>query len=199
MIKQFIFAWRKAFDFKGKTSRRDFWLYQLATFLLTLLINILENLATNVQYVLLSDEGVYEYSNFGLVDIVAVIGQTLSIVSWLFLLGSFVVGISISVRRLRDISKNWTWIFINLIPIFGQIYFYIYFMTRPTTIISRGEISEKVKDKQHLSKKLKKTPIKEVKEDKSLKEKLSDLKELFDQNLISEEEYNNLKRKLLDL
>ena len=199
MIKPFIFAWRKAFDFKGKTSRRDFWLYQLATFLLSLLINILENLVTNVQYVLLSDEGVYEYSNFGLVDFVAVIGQSISIVSWLFLFGSFVVGISISIRRLRDISKNWTWIFINLIPIFGQIYFYIYFMTRPTTIISRGEISEKVKDKKNLSKKLKKTPIKEVKEDKSLKEKLSDLKELFDQNLISEEEYNNLKRKLLDL
>ena len=197
MIKPFIFAWRKAFDFKGKTSRRDFWLYQLATFLLSLLINILENLATNIQYALLPAEDVYEYSIF--VDIFAVVGQLLSIISWLFLLGSFVVGISISIRRLRDISKNWTWIFINLIPIFGQIYFYIYFMTRPTTIISRGEISEKVKDKKNLSKKLKKTPIKEVKEDKSIKEKLSDFKELFDQNLISEEEYNNLKRKLLDL
>ena len=36
-------------------------------------------------------------------------------------------------------------------------------------------------------------------EEKSLKEKLADLKELFDQNLINEEEYNNLKSKLLDL
>lgn len=36
-------------------------------------------------------------------------------------------------------------------------------------------------------------------EEKSLKEKLADLKELFDQNLINEEEYNNLKGKLLDL
>ena len=36
-------------------------------------------------------------------------------------------------------------------------------------------------------------------EEKSLKKKLADLKELFDQNLINEEEYNNLKGKLLDL
>ena len=197
MIKAFIIAWKKAFDFKGVTSRKDFWLYELASFILLLLLNIFENIITNIQYILLPDEDVYEYSIF--VDILAIVGQVLSIVIWLLALGSIVVGISISIRRLRDISKKWTWIFLNLIPILGQIYFYLYFMTRPTTIISRLEKSEKVKDKKNNSKKLKETPNKEVKEEKSLKEKLSDLKELFDQNLISEEEYNNLKRKLLDL
>ena len=39
----------------------------------------------------------------------------------------------------------------------------------------------------------------ELKEEKSLKQKLEELKELFDQNLISEEEYSSLKGKLLDL
>ena len=39
----------------------------------------------------------------------------------------------------------------------------------------------------------------EVKEEKSLKQKLEELKELFDQNLISEEEYASLKGKLLNL
>ena len=39
----------------------------------------------------------------------------------------------------------------------------------------------------------------EDKKEKSLKQKLEDLKELFDQNLISEEEYSSLKSKLLDL
>ena len=39
----------------------------------------------------------------------------------------------------------------------------------------------------------------EVKEEKSLKQKLEELKDLFDQNLISKEEYSSLKGKLLDL
>ena len=139
MIKAFIIAWKKAFDFKGVTSRKDFWLYELASFILLLLLNIFENIITNIQYILLPDEDVYEYSIF--VDILAIVGQVLSIVIWLLVLGSIVVGISISIRRLRDISKKWTWIFLNLIPILGQIYFYLYFMTRPTTIISRCYLS----------------------------------------------------------
>lgn len=201
MIKQFIFAWKKAFDFKGKTSRRDFWLYQLTTFLLTLLISFLENLATNIQYALLPDEDVYEYSIF--VDILAVVGQLLSIISWLFLLGSFVVGISIAIRRLRDISKNWKWIFLNLIPIFGQIYFYIYFMTRPSTIISRVEKSEKMEEKKNMSRKLKKTTNKEIKkieknEIPKLTEELEKLAALKEKGILTEEEFKNAKSKLIN-
>jgi len=33
--------------------------------------------------------------------------------------------ISMDIRRLRDIGKNWKWIFINLIPIFGWIWWFI--------------------------------------------------------------------------
>tara|TARA_B100000886_G_C20320640_1_gene447934 strand:- start:252 stop:656 length:405 start_codon:yes stop_codon:yes gene_type:complete len=106
MIKSFISAWKKAFDFKGKTSRKDFWLYQLATFIISLILSVFENLATNIQFALIQNEDVYEYPDFGLADIAAVVGQLLSIVYWLFLLGSIVVGISISIRRLRDIQKK---------------------------------------------------------------------------------------------
>ena len=33
--------------------------------------------------------------------------------------------IAIDVRRLRDFGKNWEWIFINLIPVFGWIVWFI--------------------------------------------------------------------------
>ena len=34
--------------------------------------------------------------------------------------------IAIDVRRLRDFGKNWEWIFINLIPVFGWILWFIW-------------------------------------------------------------------------
>ena len=34
--------------------------------------------------------------------------------------------IAIDIRRLRDFGKNWKWIFINLIPVFGWIVWFIW-------------------------------------------------------------------------
>ena len=34
--------------------------------------------------------------------------------------------IAIDIRRLRDFGKNWKWIFINLIPIFGWIIWFLW-------------------------------------------------------------------------
>ena len=34
--------------------------------------------------------------------------------------------IAIDIRRLRDFGKNWEWIFINLIPVFGWIVWFIW-------------------------------------------------------------------------
>ena len=125
MIQSFLLAWKNAFVFKGKTSRKDFWFFQLASFIFFLILNIAQNLLVNLQYAFLP-------SDFSLLStIFAVIGQTISIVSFFYILGNFIVGLSISVRRLNDISKKWAWIFIQIIPILGSIYF-IYLMCQPS-------------------------------------------------------------------
>ena len=125
MIQSFLLAWKNAFVFKGKTSRKDFWFFQLASFILFLILNIAQNLLVNLQYAFFT-------SDFSLLStIFAVIGQTISIVSFFYILGNFIVGLSISVRRLNDISKKWAWIFIQIIPILGSIYF-IYLMCQPS-------------------------------------------------------------------
>ena len=125
MIQSFLLAWKNAFVFKGKTSRKDFWFFQLASFILFLILNIAENLLVNLQYVFLT-------SDYSLLStIFAVIGSTISLVSFFYILGNFIVGLSISVRRLNDISKKWAWIFIQIIPILGSIYF-IYLMCQPS-------------------------------------------------------------------
>ena len=116
MIQSFLLAWKNAFVFKGKTSRKDFWFFQLASFILFLILNIAQNLLVNLQYAFLPSDSVV--SDFSLLsEIFAVIGQIISIVSFFYILGNFIVGLSISVRRLNDISKKWAWIFIQIIPI----------------------------------------------------------------------------------
>ena len=130
MFQSFLLAWKNAFVFKGKTSRKDFWFFQLASFILFLILNIAQNLLVNLQYAFLPSDSVV--SDFSLLsEIFAVIGQIISIVSFFYILGNFIVGLSISVRRLNDISKKWAWIFIQIIPILGSIYF-IYLMCQPS-------------------------------------------------------------------
>ena len=122
MIQSFFLAWKNAFVFKGKTSRKDFWFFQLASLILYLIVTIAQRLLFNLQYL----------SDFSLLsNIFAVISQTISIVNFFYFFGNFIVGLSISVRRLNDISKKWAWIFIQIIPILGSIYF-IYLMCQPS-------------------------------------------------------------------
>ena len=126
MIQSFLLAWKNAFVFKGKTSRKDFWFFQLASFILFLILTFAQNLLVSLQYYAFFDTD-YSFLN----TIFAVISQTISIVSILYSLGNLIVVLSIWVRRLNDISKKWTWIFIQIIPILGSIYF-IYLMCQPS-------------------------------------------------------------------
>ena len=128
-----------------------------------------------MQYISLESE--YQTSGI-LSEILAIIAQTISIITFFLVLGSIVVQLSIRVRRLRDISRKWTWMFIHLIPVLGILFFELYFMTRPS------------KYNQNINQ--------ELMEGKSLKEKLADIQELFDKKLITDNEYKNLKSTLLD-
>ena len=49
----------------------------------------------------------------------------------IYVLASAFPNLSIVVRRLRDIGKQWQWIFISLIPFIGGIWF-IYLMCQPS-------------------------------------------------------------------
>ena len=130
MIQSLLLAWKNAFVFKGKTSRKDFWFYQLANIILSITLNITQNLFANLQYASLPSDSLV--NDFSLLSVIfAVLSQTIQIISFFYLLGSLIVSLSIQVRRLNDISKKWVWIFIQIIPILGSIYF-IYLMCQPS-------------------------------------------------------------------
>ena len=97
MLKNFLNAyqefWLKATDFKGITSRSDWWYVQLANLIIYFL----------TIPILLRTFG------FNVYGFVCIIPQ-----------------IAIDIRRLKDFGKDWKWIFVNLIPIFGWILWFIW-------------------------------------------------------------------------
>ena len=58
----------------------------------------------------------------------------------LYSIASVFPGLSIVVRRLRDIGKQWQWIFISLIPFIGGIWF-IVLMCQPSGKYEIGQAS----------------------------------------------------------
>lgn len=45
----------------------------------------------------------------------------------LYAVASILPGLPLAIRRLRDIGKSWTWLFISLIPIIGSIWLIVLF------------------------------------------------------------------------
>ena len=86
MINYYKDAWKKAFQFGGVANRKEYWFFVLANILVTIIINLII--------------GIFNFLGVGL------LAQIIGIIFPVFVIGSFIVNISISVRRLRDLGKR---------------------------------------------------------------------------------------------
>ena len=102
MINSYKTFWTKAFDFKGRSTRSQFWLAYLANILIYILLLILVGISGE-----LDNPGLF-FSIYNL-----------------YILVTIIPNLSITIRRVRDMGKGWPWIFINLIPIVGAIWFLV--------------------------------------------------------------------------
>ena len=102
MIQEYVFFWKKAFDFKGTSSRREYWIVVLVNFLIYMGL------------IFLSKFSLAFYNLFILYFYLQVIPN-----------------ISIQIRRARDAGKKWFMILINFIPFLGSIY-WIYILILPS-------------------------------------------------------------------
>ena len=111
MIDSYVSFWTKGFDFKGRSTRNEYWLGAvLANFIVLVLISIIVGVTTAIN----------EY-----------LGLFFNLIYILYVLGQIIPSISICIRRVRDMGKSWQWIFINLIPIVGGIW-YIVLLCQPS-------------------------------------------------------------------
>lgn len=90
-------------EFKGRANKAEFWQFVLVYFLISIAFSFLMSI-------------------FAKVNILRMIFMILNVIVMLVLL---IPSLAVSVRRMHDIGKAGGWIFINLIPLIGAIWFII--------------------------------------------------------------------------
>ena len=126
MIEAYTKFWKDYVDFKGRSTRSDYWLNVLAQCLVYLLFSFLLILIM----ILGGDSSTYTsdpYSFQMILVYIVVLGIGV------YALASLVPSIAIIVRRLRDAGYHWALIFLSLIPYLGG--FIIFILTlQPTKV-----------------------------------------------------------------
>ena len=112
-VEAFTTAWRKSFTYGGKATRAEYWWFYL--------VNLISIFGVYVLMVLAAANGLVYIEGL----------QFFSSLILIYVLASTFPNLSIVVRRLRDIGKRWTWIFITLVPFIGGIWF-IVLMCQPS-------------------------------------------------------------------
>lgn len=116
LFTAWVSMWKRAFDFKGRSRRKEYWLaaianalfYSLAVFIIFIL-GIMITGTTN------SGESALPYIVFAF--------------STIYILAAFIPGLSLEVRRLHDTNRSGWWIFIALIPFIGAISLLVFYCT----------------------------------------------------------------------
>ncbi len=114
MFEAFVLFFARAFDFKGRTSRKEFWLGVLpnAIIMLVLLALLL-------------------WALLGFGKTINAFSIAMIMLFVLFCLVELLPSISLIIRRMHDIGKSGFYINILFIPIVGFVW-YLYLVTRPT-------------------------------------------------------------------
>ena len=113
-IEAFTTGWRKSFTYGGKATRSEYWWFYL--------MNIV--------------------AAFVILALTAIVGTSeISSLVFVYWLAQVFPSISIIVRRLRDIGKEWKWMFISLVPFIGGIWF-IVLMCQPSGHYGLKKVSD---------------------------------------------------------
>ena len=102
-------------QFKRRAGRSEFWMFYLVYFIIGAVFSILMNLVASISFL------------YYIILVLQVI----------IILGLLVPTLAVSVRRLHDIGKGGEWIFINLIPLIGSIWFLILLIKEGEKVANR--------------------------------------------------------------
>lgn len=122
-MKEYLKSWKRAFDFSGRSRRREFWLPYLINIVIVMVLDFLGAAST-------------AKNPRGSVSIFFII---LAIYALAYLIPT----LALIVRRLHDMGKSGWWYFISLIPLVGTILLIIYLSTDSVSYDNEYGISPK--------------------------------------------------------
>jgi len=112
-MKYFILAIKKAFDFRSRSSRPEYWYFVLFNIIFAIVAVILDNvLGTTIK-----------------IDIgTVVVPLPYGYIYFLYLLALIIPGFAAGVRRLHDVGKSGWMMLLAFIPIIGGIWLLVLFL-----------------------------------------------------------------------
>jgi len=96
IFENYMSVLKKYAKFEGRSRRQEYWFFFLANIIVSIILTAL--------------------------TYIPAIGGLFSMLSYVCSLALMVPGLAVCVRRLHDIDKKWTWLFIGLIPLVGGIW-----------------------------------------------------------------------------
>jgi len=96
MINTYVEVLKKYAQFNGRSRRKEYWGFFLANIIISAIL--------------------------GSLSLIPNIGGIFSMAAGFYSLAVMIPGLAVFVRRLHDIGKKWTWIFISFIPLVGCIW-----------------------------------------------------------------------------
>ena len=172
--------WKKAFDFTGNTSRRRFWLTVLQ-------VPIFYFFLIGIPIFIYVFDTLYN-SSFDVQEIES-LTRNISLISWIGAIINFVPGISLQIRRLRDIGKESAWILLSFIPFISLVL--IFWYSKPS-FTKRYASYRSNRDNKYSERD-------ELNDFDLVEDKLTKLTSMVERGVISEEEYEELRKKTLGL
>jgi len=101
----YIYALKNGFNFNGLANREEYWSFLLYHFYFGLMA--------------FTTDAFIKYAGTWHIN------YHICLISYVSLL--FFPTLALSIRRLNDLDKNWKWVFILLLPVFGQIWLWVLF------------------------------------------------------------------------
>lgn len=120
MLKAYKKYWRGYVDFEGRSNRSDYWFAYLVNVLITWCL-----------YIVAAVVGVIA-SSIGSSALV-IISLILGLIKWVYIIGAFLPGLAVTVRRLHDAGYTWPCIFTIFIPFVGWIILLV-LLCKPTKV-----------------------------------------------------------------
>ena len=119
MLKSYLSAWKKPFNFRGKSTRKEYWQFLILNAIILVFFLFLGFLgaANNIS--------------------LAPISRPLYLIGLLFTFGSLWISLPLTVRRIRDVGMSWKWIFFASLPYIGGV-FVLIFLTRSSMVVIDG-------------------------------------------------------------
>ena len=140
IVREYINAWKKPFDYNGKVKRFRYWSFAILTPIIFICLDLIQSIADqSISAFFMSETGTL---TLAIVTVLQIISQSTQILSLLLICGTLYLTFPVTIGRLRDIGKSPLWVIALIVPIVGFI-LSLFWLTKPTKLAREGVVNLK--------------------------------------------------------